>query len=223
MAEDVHDLSAGYALDVLDAAERRRFEAHLEGCERCRDEVDAFRTAAATLAFADPAPAPPPPHELRGRIIDAARAERPNVVSLRPRSTWALPVASSLAAVASVAAVAFAVWAITASHSLSRSRAELRVIGDPAARRLTMSGGRGTLFVTPSGEAALAVSLAKPPHGKTYEAWVINPVPHRAGVFSDGTTKLHLRVQHGDVVAVTLERAGGVEAPTSKPLVSVRA
>src|SRR3989442_7813345 len=147
MAEDVHDLSAGYALDVLDAAERRLFEAHLEGCERCRDEVDAFRTAAAALAFADPAPAPPP--ELRGRIVDAARAQRPNVVPLRPRSTLALPVASSLAAVASVAAVAFAVWAITASHSLSRSRAELRVIGDPAARLLTMSGGRGTLFVTP--------------------------------------------------------------------------
>jgi anti-sigma-K factor RskA len=220
MAEDVHDLSAGYALDVLDAAERRRFEVHLGDCERCRDEVDAFRAAAAALAFADPAPAPPP--ELRGRIVDAARAERPNVVPLRPRRAWALPVASSLAAVASIAAVAFAVWAITASHSLSHSRAELRVFGDPAARRLAMSGGRGTLFVAPSGEAALAVSLAKPPHGKTYEAWVINPVPHRAAVFSGTTTKLHLRVQHGDVVAVTLERAGGVKAPTSKPLVFVR-
>ena len=41
----------------LGEEERRTFEAHLEGCDRCRDEVDGFRTAAAALGFADPEPA----------------------------------------------------------------------------------------------------------------------------------------------------------------------
>jgi anti-sigma-K factor RskA len=223
MAEDVHELSAGYALDVLDDGERRRFEAHLAECERCRDEVDSFRTAATALAFADPAPPPPPPAELRDRILTAARAERPNVVPLHPRRPWALAAASSLAAVASVAAVAFAVWAVTASHSLSRERAALRVIGDPAARRLPVAGARGALFVAPSGAAALAVDLATPPKGKTYEAWVIDPQPQRAAVFSGGTTKLQLPVHRGARVAVTIERAGGVDKPTSNPVLIVRA
>jgi anti-sigma-K factor RskA len=221
MADDVHDLAAPYALDVLDEDERRTFESHLAGCARCREEVDGFRTAAAALAFADPAPVPPA--ALRASIVDAARAERPNVVPLRPRRGWALPAAAGVAAAASVAAAALAVWGIGVSHSLSRERAALRVIGDPAARRLPVSGARGALYVAPSGEAALAVRLAKPPDGKTYEAWVIDPRPRRAGLFSGRTTKLSLRVPRGAVVAVTLEKAEGVNTPTSKPLLSVRA
>src|ERR671934_597 len=102
MAEDVHELSAGYALDVLDDGERRRFEAHLAECERCRDEVDSFRAAASALAFADPA-------------------------------------------------------------------------------------------------------------------------PRRAAVFSGGTTKLQLPVHRGARVAVTIEHAGGVDTPTSNPVLTVRA
>jgi hypothetical protein len=135
-------------------------------------------------------------------------------------------VAASLAAVASVAAVAAGVWAVSLSHSLSRERSALRVIGDPAARRLPVRGAhgaRGALYVAPSGNAALAVDLAKPPRGKTYEVWVMDPRPHRAGLFSGGTTTLTRRVRGGVAVAVTLEKAEGVDAPTSKALLVVRA
>src|SRR5436190_16860304 len=113
VATDVHGLAAPYALDVLDEGERRTFEAHLAGCAQCREEVDAFRAAAAALAFADPDPAPAPPAELRERILDAARAERPNVVPLRPRRRWALPAAAAIAVAAYVAAVALAAWGIS--------------------------------------------------------------------------------------------------------------
>src|SRR5258708_4007463 len=107
MADDaLHELTAAYALDALDPDEERAYEAHLAGCERCRKELSSFRDVAGSLALAvEPAA---PRAALRGRILDAARAERPNVVPLRPR--WAYPVAA-VAAVAACAAIGLGVWA----------------------------------------------------------------------------------------------------------------
>src|SRR6476659_3430285 len=83
MADDLHELSALYALDVLSDDERARFERHLEECDQCRAEIDGLRTAASSLAFA--VEGPPPPPELRARVLAAAHAEGQNVVPLRPR------------------------------------------------------------------------------------------------------------------------------------------
>jgi len=221
MADSVHDLSAAYALDALDDRERREFEAHLERCERCRDEVDSFRTAAASLAIAEPAPDPPP--ELRTRILDAARAERPNVVPLRPRrNLWA-----PAAAVASAVAVAAVVWCVVLTNRVSDRDDTLAVLADPSARRLPLAGaGDATLVVSPSGRAAITGDFHDAPNGKAYEAWIITDRPHRAGMLGNGGRKtviLDGKLPNGATVAITLEREGGVEAPTSKPLASVRA
>ncbi len=67
---NVHDLSAGFALDALDEDERIAFEEHLPGCERCRDDVTRLTHALALLA--DEKVAPPP--ELRARVIEGASA-----------------------------------------------------------------------------------------------------------------------------------------------------
>src|SRR5919109_310159 len=113
--EAIHDLTAAYALDALDAAERREYEAHLALCERCRAELASLSEAASALAYGVEAPAPPP--RLRARILDSARAERTNVVPLRPR--WAIPAA--VTAVAAVAAViALAIWASSLSGRVDR-------------------------------------------------------------------------------------------------------
>ena len=50
--ESIHDLSAAYALDALDDDERRAYEDHLAGCERCREEVASFSSTAGALAYA---------------------------------------------------------------------------------------------------------------------------------------------------------------------------
>jgi hypothetical protein len=62
------------------------------------------------------------------------------------------------------------------------------------------------------------------PAGKTYETWIIdgNKIT-RDALFSGGGRVLvpvHGTVPSNAVVAVTLERAGGVDAPTSTPLVA---
>ena len=116
MDDTLHDLSAAYALDALDADEREAYEEHLAGCASCREDVAAFSATAAELAFAVEPGTPPP--ALRGRILDAARAERPNVVPLRPR--WAAPVAA-VAAVAACVAVGLGIWNVSL-HTSFRTR-----------------------------------------------------------------------------------------------------
>jgi hypothetical protein len=47
-----------------------------------------------------------------------------------------------------------------------------------------------------------------------------------AGTFAGGTSttvvRLAARVTHGDVVAATIERTGGVAQPTSRPILTAR-
>ena len=79
--------------------------------------------------------------------------------------------------------------------------------------------------MAPNGRAALALSLPRAPSGKAYEAWVIQAGrARRAGLFDGGSETsivgLDGRVPTGAVVAVTVERAGGVDQPTRKPLVT---
>jgi anti-sigma factor RsiW len=221
MTDDLHELSALYALDVLDERERARFEAHLAGCDRCSSELESLRATATSLAFVDEAT--PPPSGLRDRILSAARAEGQNVVPLRPRRSWAVTAAAVVAVAASAAAVGFGVWAASLHHSLASERAATRVLRDPLARHIPLQGARGELVVAPSGEAVLNVGLPKPPKGNTYEAWVADPDVRAAGTFDGGTTTLQVRVPRGAQVMVTLERSGGTSAPSRKPLLSTRA
>ncbi len=219
MTEDLHEHSALYVLDVLDGDERARFEAHLEDCPRCQAELVGLREAASSLAFIESAL---PPAELRGRILAGARAEPQNVVSFRPRRSVAVSVAAVVAVAASTAAVGFGIWAATLHHSLANERAASSVLRDPHARHIAVHGTAGELVVAPSGDAVLTVALPKPPSGRTYEAWVATPAVHAAGVFAGGTVKLARRVPRGAQVMVTVERSGGVDAPTQSPLLTVR-
>ena len=100
------------------------------------------------------------------------------------------------------------------------------ILSDPAARRFALSGSHGTLVVSRTGAGALLVSnLGPAPSGKTYEAWVIQgKTPRRAGTFGQVKPfKLTRPVPQGAVVAVTLERHGGVNAPTTKPITAAQA
>lgn len=223
----LHDLTAAYALDALDDTERRRYEEHLAHCEQCRDELGSLSEAATALAFGTAGAAPSP--QLRSRILEQARTERANVVTLRPR--WAIPAA--VTAVAAVAAViALAVWASSLSSkvdSLDAQRDQQQrvaaVLAAPGARTLPF-GASGRLVVTPAGEAALVFRhLAPAPRGMTYEAWVArNGRPKPAGTFhaSGDLTAVVLGepVPRGASVLVTQERSPGTAQPQHKPILS---
>lgn len=217
--EDVHDLSAAYALDALDEGERRAFEEHLRECERCRAAVADFSETAALMAYGAAEAAPPP--ALRSRILDEVRRERQVVVPLRrPRL-----VLGATAGIAAAIAIGFGIWAASLSGELDRTRAALDVLADPAARSVELEGAAGRLVVGEDGRAALVVRGLEPaPAGKTYEIWVIEDRPRRAGLFDEPgeVVLLDRRVPEDATVAVTVEDDGGVDAPTSEPVLSAQ-
>jgi anti-sigma factor RsiW len=203
---DLHELTAGYALDALDPEEQERYEAHLATCEPCRDELQGFWQVSASLARA--AGGPQPPASLRGRILEQAHSERPKVVPLRRRFT--LPVLLP-AAVAAAAAIAIGIWAVGLSRELDDAQV------------FESANGEGSLVVAPNGEAALVVPrLAPAPEGKDYEIWVFeNGVPQPAGLFErPGVARLTRPVEPGQMVAVTLEPDGGLDSPSGAPIFS---
>src|SRR5262249_2389276 len=101
----------------------------------------------------------------------------------------------------------------------------LAIISDPDSRSVSLAKGHGRLVVAPDGRAVMVVEgLASAPAGKAYEVWVITgATPKRAGLFQGGNRSI-VRVEgpvgKKAVVAVTLERSGGVDAPTTTPLVA---
>jgi anti-sigma-K factor RskA len=233
MEPGIHELTAAYALDALDPGERRAFEEHLRECERCQEELASFASVTEALAVGASGPVPSP--ALRGRIVDAARAEPQVVVPFeRPRRSVLPAVAAAVAAVAAVAALAVGLWAAKLSSDLDEARSALEqqrevaaVLGDPDAETVGLAAGQGRLVVDPDGQAVLVVDgLGVAPAGKTYEVWVIEgenaPVP--AGLFPGQEERDHVLVEEpvdaGAVVAVTVEDAGGVDAPSSQPVVA---
>ena len=76
---DVHGLTAAYALDALDEAERAEVEAHLEECEDCRRDLREFRETAARLGGAE---AVGPPEGLWEKV----RAEAARTRQLPPKA-----------------------------------------------------------------------------------------------------------------------------------------
>jgi anti-sigma factor RsiW len=223
MEADLHDLTAAYALDALDADDAREYEAHLARCERCRAELASLSEAAGALAYAPDAPAPPA--ELRARILQQAQRERPNVVPLRSR--WVAPLAAA-AAVAACAAIGLGIWAASLHGKLDRQQRLASVLGDPAAQRSSLADDRGTLVVSPDGEAVLVVKrLQSAPPGKTYQAWIsTGGAPQPAGTFDGGRQHsvllLTRSVPQAAKVLVTVEKHGGADAPTTRPFISVQ-
>jgi anti-sigma-K factor RskA len=200
---DPHDLTAAYALDALEPEEAEAYERHLSRCEECREQLAELTETSSALAYGSAAPAPPP--RLRESVLEAAAAERSNVVPLVRRNRW---MTRGLA----VAAAAVACIAVGLGVALSQSSKPQRT---------------WTVSVGPTGHATLGVSgLASAPHGKTYEAWIIpaGKAPQPAGLFAGNAAAMRLSglVPKHAVVAVTVEPAGGSTKPTTTPIFSTR-
>jgi anti-sigma-K factor RskA len=233
MEAGIHELTPGYALDALDPDERTAYETHLAGCEQCRRELASFWETTEALAIAASGPAPSP--GLRDRILADVRAEPPqNVVPFeRRRRRRVAPVLGAVAAVAAVVALGLGLWGSGLSSeldetraALARQRAAAALVADPGSRTVDLASGAGRLVVGQDGQAALVLTdLGEAPAGKTYQAWIIeddNPIS--AGTFP-GESGLDVvlldgDVADGEVVAVTVEATGGVDAPTTQPVVA---
>lgn len=149
-----------------------------------------------------------------------------------PRTGRTLLAAAAVVAVLAAAA-ALGAWAIWSGGDSKPAAAPapagaaqlVSLISQPGAHRLPVAGSKGTmvLVTTPSGRAVLIISgLKRAPAGKVYQAWIVRgKTPASAGLFKGGQPQyvipLSGRMPKGAVFAVTVERAGGVPAPTQAP------
>jgi anti-sigma factor RsiW len=210
-SEEIHDLTAAYALDALDEGDARRYEEHLRECPRCREELQELSEVASALAYATPAPSPPP--ALRERILEEVRRNGSKVVPLRARRTFFAT--AGVAAVAACVAIGLGFWALSLQDSLNDERAENRAAA--------LGDGRGRLVVGDDRSAVLVLyEVPAAPAGKDYEAWVATDgAVEPAGVFEGGRQRvvaLNKPVPPDATVMVTLEREGGVAQPEGEVL-----
>jgi anti-sigma-K factor RskA len=223
--EHVDELIAGQALYALSSADEERVALHVAECDRCRRRLREAEALAASLAYGVPAAEPPP--DLRERVlasvepvVEAAPARtadaRPGPSrQRRARSWWPRAAAVAVPALAA-AVVGLAIWNVSLQGDLSGLHSQL-FHGTAGNLR-----GVGNVVVRSDGNATLYASIRPAPAGKTYEAWVIRgKVALPAGLFQGGGTvnlKLTRDARPGDVIAVTIEPAGGTKAPTTTPI-----
>ena len=224
---DVKALAAPYVLGSLEPDEKDAFEAHLATCGECTAEVQSLRRTADALAYA--VPQRTPPAELRDRILVSFTTTKALAAAARPvrsemRSWW--PLAASLILVAAVGAYAVRLQmrvgdlqssvAVLAAPDLVR----IDLAGQPTAPgssgRALWSRARGMVFATSNLPAA--------PAGKVYQVWVVTAgAPISAGLVvpdpaGGGMTYFYTPpdIPPPTAIAVTLEPAGGVPAPTGQ-------
>ncbi len=227
---ELHDLTAGYALDALDDTERELYERHLPGCDRCQEELASFWEVAGALAVG--AGGPPPSLALRERILESARAEQQTVVPFERKRRIA-PVYAALTAIAAAVVIGLGLYANSLNGTLDTTRAALSaqeraaaVLTDPDASTVALASGNGHLVVADDGTAVLVLhGLEDAPEGKTYETWVIEgSTPIAAGTFETRNGRAIVpvprSVRAGAVVAVTVEKDGGSTVPTQAPIIA---
>ena len=234
MEAGIHELTAGYALDALDADERAAYEAHLAGCEQCQSELESFWPTTEALAVAASGPAPS--DGLRDRILAEARAEPQSSCRSSRAAAGSCPCSrqppQSQRSSRSRSGSGPHISRVSSTTRARRSTASVRTprcSSTPRAARSPSRPGTGKLVVDPEGRSVLVLDgLGPAPAGKTYELWIMPDgnvdEAARAGLFPgrDGANVVGVdgTVQSGDVVGVTVESAGGVDAPTSAPIVA---
>lgn len=179
--DDIRRLSAGYVLGVLEAEDRRAFDAHLSGCSECRGEVAAF------------APIP----GLLSQIDGRARAEASNGVvesaATRARSEW-LALARSRRRWQWVAALLTLVVLVIGGVALTDDRP------DAEARVLAVDSGSITGEVALESRAwgtALHIELAGLPQRDDYAAWVVDDIGNRQQAAAWGPTPAGIALLDG--------------------------
>ncbi len=239
-SEDV----VAYALGALEPERVAEFERHLEGCERCRNELRWF--APAVQALSESVERVEPPAQLRAQLMavvegdpelaggrdEAGAARRQAESGTRGRlAVWLRgfgsgspawrPVLGIAAAVLVVAVAGFAIaGGFGGGSGTGEGGTSTVVAGHPPGitAKMVREGDRGTLRLA---------HVHQLPMNKVLEAWVqregeVEPVralfvPDRAGRASTQLPDM----AGVEVVMVTAEPRGGSKAPTSAPIVTI--
>lgn len=230
MTIDLHSLVAPYALDALEPLERSRFEAHLEACADCREELAGFQATAVRLGDTV---RHAPPAGLRERLlaeIATTPQERPVAAVLAQRRGLrrTLPRLAMAAAflVGTVGVGGYVVEHRQAQEARQATDDMSRIIGasDVVVSSMPYKSGSIKLFSSPSADGAVVIAkdLPAPAGGRVYQVWMVkDSTPTSKGTFATSGEMTMKGVAGSDHIAVTIEPAGGSKQPTSAPVAIV--
>ncbi len=199
------DLVAVYALGAVNADEARIISAHLAVCPECREEYAKLKSSADAIALSAD-------DQVDARYV-AALKERVMRIAAR-RRTQPLGI---VAALALAAAVVLGLFSLKAEQRLN----DLQIA---SAQQYHVPGGE----VFKNGERIYLVMRTLPalPAGHVYQAWTLAPgaksvapsvtfIPDNRGFVVVSLPQASANVS---AVAISVEPAGGSQAPTTKPL-----
>jgi anti-sigma-K factor RskA len=219
------DLTA-YLLGSLEEDENAALERHLEGCQRCRDELRWLQPAIDLLPESVIQVEPPP--GLRARLLAEVRSDAAELdAAAEPRHPrrrrrglggFFLRPAVALTCVALAGAVIGGYALRGGGEENGTTTTRTLAQGGTVRATLERSGDSGTLELT---------GLRQAPPGRVYQAWVqkgnrIEP-SSLFDVRRDGSanTAIPHQLTGADMVMVSLEPQGGSKQPTSAPIVTV--
>ncbi|MEO6651707.1 MAG: anti-sigma factor [Ilumatobacteraceae bacterium] len=227
MTTDLHHLSAAYALDALDTAERTEFEAHLSSCAECTAEVAGFVEVVGNLAETSSAA---PPMRLKSSVMaklsgieqvaPPEQAAAP-VIRLDERRRRLSTVSRVLAAAAAVAILAIGALVVSGTRGGSEyddviAAADAEVVqlaGETGTVEVVWSPGRHQVALRGDGLADLDPTLK-------YALWAIadgTSIP--AGLFDAEGGVIRDVADIGDINpqewGITIEPAAGSQIATT--------
>jgi anti-sigma-K factor RskA len=238
MSTDLHTLSGAYAIDAVSPEEAEQFRTHLAACAACRAEVHELREAASLMGASE---AERPPAALRARVLAAADQtpqQPPKVTPIGSRSERAAGGARPggrkapwLAAVAAAAVVvtgaAIGLTQLNQDDEATLTAPVTQVFEAPDRHLAEVETAYGPVRVATSptrNEMAVdARDLRDPGEGKVYQIWSIQGAQTSSvGLLQEDIAGASMAMPDpGTEVAITVEPAGGSEAPTSDPIVQV--
>jgi anti-sigma-K factor RskA len=241
MSDNIHLYAGAYALNALPLDERALYERHLAGCESCQLEVAEYTETAARLAAAVEFA---PPSHLREQVLAAAARHR----QLSPVSRTGLFAESArpylMPVAAGLAALALGLGGVSAYLLDARNEALSELAVAETERELVqlLTDARQIVLDAPDGVTATFIHSPHEDRGmlvvhgldeldreQTYQLWLIHDeVPVPAGTFSASTSPgpvvvpAEAQILGAELIAVTVEPAGGVDTPTGAILLSAR-
>jgi anti-sigma-K factor RskA len=222
-----------YLLGALPEPESAAFEAHLEHCPVCREDVERLRSAVDALPRSveqfDASPS------LKRTLMEtveaeaAERGERPARGAWRRRLAARAPARPRLAAAVAAALLALGVAGGFGIAELVSGGDDTRtVVAEVDQRQLPGAEAELSLEGDGSGGGILRVDRFRQlPAGRTYQAWVdrggeISPQPtFEVGADGRGAVALPADLRGVDKVYVSREPRGGSQAPSEPPIVQV--
>jgi anti-sigma-K factor RskA len=208
---------AAYMLGALVPGEAAGFERHLEGCERCQNDLRWFEPAVRTLAESVERQEPPP--QLRTALMAEVRSDAQPQSRPAKRRSWSWFARPAIAFAVVILAIAVAAgYEIGKGGSGEGGSSTLVSQQHGIDVKMVREGDGGTLHLA---------SLHQLPPDKVLEAWVrregtVKPVPALLVPDRKGQAETTIADLGGvDAVMVTEEPQGGSETPTGEPIVSM--